>query len=266
MTNVRAKKHLGQHFLIELSVAEKIVGSVPENGPKTILEIGPGMGVLTQFLLKKTDLTTHVIEIDSESVNYLKINYPKLEPRIIEGDFLKINLKDYFSESYAIIGNFPYNISSQILFRVIEHRDQIPIVVGMFQKEVAKRIAEGPGTKVYGILSVLLQAYYDIEYLFTVNEGAFNPPPKVKSGVIRLVRNNTDKLACDEKLFFKVVKAGFNQRRKTLTNSLKGLLGGEKINDEIFRKRPEQLSVAEFVKLTNLVEEFNKNNGVKELE
>lgn len=260
MSKVRAKKHLGQHFLTELSIAERIVDAIPDHAPKTVLEIGPGMGVLTQFLLKKPLFDVHVIEIDTESVDYLKKNFP-LEDKIISGDFLRITFDDYFKTNFTIIGNFPYNISSQILFKIIENREVVPCMVGMFQKEVAQRVAAGPGSKTYGILSVLLQAFYDIEYLFTVNEGAFNPPPKVKSGVIRIERNSVKKLACDEVLFKRVVKMGFNQRRKTLSNSLKGLLNDIKPTDEIFRKRPEQLSVDEFVILTNLVEEIQSNNN-----
>ncbi len=259
MTKVRAKKHLGQHFLTDLKAAQRIAESLTTDAPNTILEIGPGMGVLTQFLLQNERYNVSVVEIDTESVTYLKEHYPQLEGKIIEGDFLKLDLTKYFQEPFTIIGNFPYNISSQILFKVLEHIDLVPQFAGMFQKEVAQRIASGPGTKDYGILSVLLQAYYNIEYLFTVNEGAFNPPPKVKSGVIRLMRNERTELPCDAKLFKQVVKMGFNQRRKTLSNSLKGMLGDIKPEGEIFRKRPEQLSVEEFFDLTIIIENIKNN-------
>lgn len=259
MAKVRAKKHLGQHFLTDLSIAKKIANSFAPEVPKTILEIGPGMGVLTQFLLELPNAEINVVEIDKESVAYLKEHFKQLDDHIIEGDFLKLNLDKYLSKEFAIAGNFPYNISSQILFKVIDYRDQIPQVVGMFQKEVAERIAAKPGSKTYGIISVLLQAYYSIEYLFTVHEHVFNPPPKVKSGVIRLIRNETHALNCDEKLFKQVVKTSFNQRRKTLSNSLKSILLNLKPEDEVFRKRPEQLSVEEFVELTKLIESLLKN-------
>ena len=254
MSKVRAKKHLGQHFLKDMQIAERIAQSLGEDAPRTVLEIGPGMGVLTQFLLQNSTMDVHVIEIDKESVAFLKEHYPELEERIIEGDFLKVNLTDYFTQPISIIGNFPYNISSQILFKLIDYRNQIPELVGMFQKEVAQRVAAKPGSKTYGILSVLLQAYFNIDYLFTVHEHVFDPPPKVKSGVIRVHRNNVESLACNEKLFKRVVKQGFNQRRKTLSNSLKSILVNLKPEDEIFKKRPEQLSVEEFVELTNKVE------------
>lgn len=255
MTTVRAKKHLGQHFLKDKNIAKKIVGSLQLNNAKQVLEVGPGMGVLTQFLLEKENFQTTVVEIDRESVEYLTNHFPKLEGRILSTDFLKMDLAASFSEPVAIIGNFPYNISSQIFFKVLEYRDQVPEVVGMIQKEVAERIATGPGSKTYGILSVLLQAFYDIDYLFTVNEHVFNPPPKVKSAVIRLARNQTQQLNCNEKLFFQVVKAGFNQRRKTLRNSLKSFIRDDKIKaNDIFAKRPEQLSVIEFEQLTRLIE------------
>lgn len=250
---VRAKKHLGQHFLRDLRAAENIVNALElHGGYSDVLEIGPGMGVLTQYLLTKENYTTHVIEIDSESVVYLKEHFPPLIPRIIEGDFLKKNVADLFSDKFAIIGNFPYNISSQIFFKVLEMPDAIPEVVCMLQKEVAQRIASPPGNKDYGILSVLLQAFYDIKYLFTVPPGAFDPPPKVQSGVIRLQRNDTKQLACDHKLFFRVVKTGFNQRRKTLRNALKPL--GPIPEHALLDKRAEQLSVENFVELTQLLE------------
>lgn len=251
MTLVRAKKHLGQHFLTDLSVARRIADSLPADCTLPILEVGPGMGVLSQFVVEKPNRFT-AVEIDSESVEYLRQHLPALD--VVEGDFLKMNLDRLFEGAkFAVIGNFPYNISSQIFFRVLDHRDRIPCVVGMVQKEVAERIASPHGNKVYGITSVLLQAFYDIEYLFTVPEHVFDPPPKVKSAVIRLTRNNTERLACDEKLFVRVVKTAFNQRRKTLRNSLKPLLQNVACAEPIFDKRPEQLSVADFVALTNLM-------------
>ena len=253
--NVRAKKHLGQHFLKDELIAQQIADSLIGKEYKNVLEIGPGMGVLTKYLLKKP-LTIHVIEIDTESVEYLQAHYLNLAQRIIEKDFLKINLKDFFGEEQvAIIGNFPYNISTQIVFKTLENRDQIPEFAGMFQKEVAKRIAEKAGSKVYGILSVLTQAFYDVEYLFTVPPTVFNPPPKVDSGVIRLTRKENYTLPVDEKLFFRVVKTAFQQRRKTLRNSLKTMnLSDSLREDSIFGQRPEQLSVQEFISLTSKIE------------
>ncbi len=256
---VRPKKHLGQHFLTDKKIASHIVDSLEGNNVLTVLEIGAGMGVLTELLLKKS-FQTFVIEIDQESVDYLSRHFIQLQDKIIKEDFLKFNLKTYFTEQIAVIGNFPYNISSQILFRVLDFKEMIPEVVGMFQKEVAERIASKPGSKVYGILSVLMQAYYDIEYLFTVDEHVFNPPPKVKSGVLRLVRKENITLNCDEKKFKQIIKAGFNQRRKTLRNSLKQLTGEMDTSDLIFNQRPEQLSVNEFVYLTNLIETEIKKN------
>ncbi len=252
---VKAKKHLGQHFLKEEHIAQKIANSLSGNGYKNVLEIGPGMGILTKYLLQKK-FTTHVIEIDTESVAYLQAHYLNLANRIISKDFLKINFSDYFGdEQVAIIGNFPYNISTQIVFKTIENRHQIPEFAGMFQKEVAKRIAEKKGSKVYGILSVLAQAFYTVEYLFTVPPTAFNPPPKVNSGVIKLVRKENFTLPVNEKLFFRVVKTGFQQRRKTLRNSLKSFNLSNKLReDSIFAKRPEQLSVQEFISLTSKIE------------
>lgn len=258
MAEVRAKKALGQHFLTDLNIARKICFSLTggsEESPCEVLEVGCGMGVLTQFLLGRTDIRTWGAEIDSESVEYLHAHYPDFAPRLIEGDFLKLNLRERFPEGLQVIGNFPYNISSQIFFKVLENRDLIPECVGMIQKEVAVRIAEPPGSREYGILSVLLQAWYDIEYLFTVNETVFNPPPKVKSAVIRLKRNGVEKLDCDETLFIKVVKASFGQRRKMIRNSLRsvfGNFGGEE--HPFFSQRAEQLSVADFVALTQWVE------------
>ncbi|PLK43147.1 16S rRNA (adenine(1518)-N(6)/adenine(1519)-N(6))-dimethyltransferase RsmA [Emticicia sp. TH156] len=253
MQKVKPKKHLGQHFLKDLNAAERIVNLLAlHKGYTKVLEIGPGMGVLTQFLLKNTAYQTSVVEIDRESVEYLKTNYPELSDRIFSEDFLRMNLSELKgferSETFGIIGNFPYNISSQIFFKVLEHKDTVAEVVCMLQKEVAKRIASPPGNKDYGILSVLLQAYYDIKYEFTVLPGAFNPPPKVDSGVISLKRNAVDKLDCDERKFFQVVKAGFNQRRKTLRNALKPI--GLNFEHELLNKRAEQLGVAEFILLT----------------
>jgi len=244
MKKVTPKKALGQHFLNDETVAEKIVNSISENNCQ-ILEIGPGMGALTQYLLQQKDKNFKVVEIDGESVQYLQKKYPELQ--IISGDFLKLNLSDFFTGELTIIGNFPYNISSQILFKVLNNKDMVTELVGMFQKEVAERVASKPGKKMYGILSVLLQAWYDIEYLFTVDEDLFTPPPQVKSGVIRMVRNPNKKLRCDEVLFKNVVKTAFNQRRKTLRNSLKSFSFSEEYkNNTIFSLRPEQLSVAQF--------------------
>ena len=256
--SVKAKKHLGQHFLTDETIAQDIADSLSLKGYKDVLEIGPGMGVLTKNLLKK-EVTTHVIEIDTESVDYLKNNYLNLANRIIEKDFLKYDLNLVFNNKpFAIIGNFPYNISSQILFKTLELRHQIPEFSGMFQKEVAKRICSKEGSKVYGILSVLTQAFYDAEYLFTVPPTVFNPPPKVDSGVLLLTRKEDLTLPCDEKLFFKVVKTGFQQRRKTLRNSLKifNLSDNLKANT-IFGQRPEQLNVEQFIELTSLIEQDN---------
>ncbi|MBQ1951361.1 MAG: 16S rRNA (adenine(1518)-N(6)/adenine(1519)-N(6))-dimethyltransferase RsmA [Alistipes sp.] len=259
MSEVRAKKALGQHFLTDLNIARKICDSLSggsQESPCEVLEVGCGMGVLTQFLLKRDDIRTWGAEIDTESVEYLHVHYPDFAPRLIEGDFLKMNLAERFPEGLQLIGNFPYNISSQIFFKVLENRHLIPECVGMIQKEVAVRIAEPPGSREYGILSVLLQAWYDIDYLFTVNETVFNPPPKVKSAVIRLKRNGVERLDCDEAIFIKVVKASFNQRRKMIRNSLRavfGNFGGEE--HEFFSKRAEQLSVADFVALTQWVAE-----------
>lgn len=256
MTTVRAKKNLGQHFLNDKNIARKIVESLQASGTKKVLEIGPGMGVLTQFLLQNQAYETSVVEIDRESVDYLNSHYPELKERIISADFLRLNLNNHFQEPFAIIGNFPYNISSQIFFKVLEYRNQIPEVVGMLQKEVAERLAEPPGSKTYGILSVFLQAYYNIEYLFTVHENVFTPPPKVKSGVIRLTRNERTQLDCDEKLFTSIVKMAFNQRRKTMRNSLKSMITSEQLKaNPIFDKRPEQLSVAEFELIARLIKE-----------
>ena len=275
---VRAKKALGQHFLTDLSIAQRIAEALLVPGqdnsvadetlkgqpnPLPALEVGPGMGVLTQYLLQRPEVDLRMVEIDTESVNYLLVHFPQVQGRLMEADFLKLRLEKFFSGQFAVIGNFPYNISSQIFFKILNYKEQVPQVVCMIQKEVAERIAEKPGTKTYGILSVLLQAWYDIEYLFTVGEGAFNPPPKVKSAVIRLVRNQRRELGCDEGLFKTVVKTGFNQRRKTLRNSLKPLIrakaercgwGEEElaafVADPVFELRPERLSVEDFIDLT----------------
>lgn len=252
---VKAKKHLGQHFLKDENIAQKIADTLSYEGYKNVLEIGPGMGVLTKYLLEK-EITTYVIEIDTESVEYLQANYLNLASRIIEKDFLKYDLKEIFNkEPFAVIGNFPYNISTQIIFKTLEMRDQIPEFSGMFQKEVAKRICSKEGSKVYGILSVLTQAFYNADYLFTVPPTVFNPPPKVDSGVLRLSRKEDYNLPCDEKLFFKVVKTAFQQRRKTLRNSLKTFNLSDNLKaNTIFDKRPEQLSVKAFIELTKLIE------------
>ena len=287
---VRAKKALGQHFLTDLSIAQRIadalivpcgdgkygfhgasdslsqecvntLASLPN--PLPALEIGPGMGVLTQYLLERPEVDLRMVEIDTESVNYLLIHFPQVQGKLMEADFLKLKLEKFFSGQFAVVGNFPYNISSQIFFKILDYKEEVPQVVCMIQKEVAERISEKPGTKTYGILSVLLQAWYDIEYLFTVGEGAFNPPPKVKSAVIRLVRNSRKELGCDEGLFKTVVKTGFNQRRKTLRNSLKPLIHAkadregwteeqlaEFVAQPVFELRPERLSVEDFISLT----------------
>ena len=253
---VRPKKHLGQHFLDDPNIARRIVESLrlPE-GVHEVLEIGPGMGVLTQYLLENKTYQTSVVEIDTESVAYLTQHYPALAPRIYATDFLRQDLEQMFpGQPLAIVGNFPYNISTQIFFQVLDSRQQVREVVGMLQKEVAERLAEPPGSKTYGILSVLLQAYYDIEYLFTVPAHVFVPPPKVESAVVRLTRNATEQLDCNEKLFFRVVKQAFSTRRKTLRNALKPLgMSTETMAAEIFDKRAEQLGVSNFVLLTNLV-------------
>lgn len=266
---VRAKKALGQHFLTDLKIAQDIADALvvadAVNGDSVtdVLEIGPGMGVLTQFLLKRPEISLKMVEIDRESVDYLLVNFPQVNGSLIEADFLRMRLENFFGGSFCVIGNFPYNISSQIFFRILEYKERIPQVVCMIQKEVAERIAEGPGTKTYGILSVLLQTWYDIEYLFTVGEGAFNPPPKVKSAVIRLTRNSRTDLGCDEGLFRAVVKTSFNQRRKTMRNSLRPLIeakaqregwdGGRLasfMSDSVFDLRPERLGVEDFIALT----------------
>ena len=253
---VKPKKFLGQHFLRDLSIASDIADTVDTCPGLPILEVGPGMGVLTQFLMKK-EREVKVVELDFESVAYLKENFTALEGHIIEDDFLKLKLENVFEgKPFVRTGNYPYNISSQIFFKMLDYKDLIPCCTGMIQKEVAERIAAGPGSKTYGILSVLIQAWYRVEYLFTVHEHVFNPPPKVKSAVIRMTRNETTDLGCDEKLFKLIVKTTFNQRRKTLRNSISSILDKSHplSADPIFNKRPEQLSVQEFVELTNRVE------------
>ncbi|MDR2065834.1 MAG: 16S rRNA (adenine(1518)-N(6)/adenine(1519)-N(6))-dimethyltransferase RsmA [Prevotellaceae bacterium] len=253
MIYVRPKKSLGQHFLHDRQIAERIVQSIGNN-TKSLLEIGAGTGILTEFLLKK-HIDFKTIEIDRESIRFLQNNFPDIKNKLIEGDFLKLNLHDIFNKPFGIIGNLPYNISSQIFFKILDEKNYIPEAVCMIQKEVAERIAEKPGSKTYGILSVLIQAFYDVEYLFTVHENAFTPPPKVKSAVIRLNRNSVLQLNCDETLFKKTVKATFNQRRKTIRNSLKLITGDKIITENRFLpQRPEMLGVSDFVELTNFVE------------
>ena len=280
MTEVRAKKALGQHFLTDQKIAKAIVDALeipgqagndescpaPTGHPFPVLEVGPGMGVLTQYLLEREDIDLRLIEIDTESVEYLLTHFQGMQGRLMEGDFLRLKLEKLFPEQFAIIGNFPYNISSQIFFKVLDYKDSVPEVVGMVQKEVAERIAEKPGSKTYGILSVLLQAWYNIEYLFTVGSGCFAPPPKVESAVIRLTRNSRTSLGCDEALFKNVVKTAFGQRRKMMRNPLKPLTKAkadregwsegqlqEFLAKEVFSLRPEKLSVEDFVDLTNLL-------------
>src|SRR6201989_572033 len=255
MSLVRAKKHLGQHFLTDKNIAVKIVDSLrPGNSYSQVLEVGPGMGILSDFLLQKPELQTYLIDIDTESYEFLQKKYPQLGERLINDDFLEMDFNKIFHQPFGIIGNFPYNISSQILFKVLDNRSQVVEVVGMFQKEVAERCTAKAGSKEYGILSVFLQAYYKVEYLFTVKAGVFNPPPKVLSAVVRLTRNQNQSLDCDEKLFWQVVKAGFNQRRKTLRNALSSLINTTKMTDEpLLELRAERLSVADFVELTKKI-------------
>lgn len=266
MRVVKPKKFLGQHFLKDLQVAQNIADSVDVCPELPILEVGPGMGVLTQFLIRK-ERPVKVVELDFESVAYLRKAYPQLEEHIIEDDFLKMHLQRLFDGApFVLTGNYPYNISSQIFFKMLEYKELIPCCTGMIQKEVAERIAAAPGSKTYGILSVLIQAWYRVEYLFTVHEHVFNPPPKVKSAVIRMTRNDTRELGCNEKLFKQVVKTTFNQRRKTLRNSIKPILGKDSplTADELFNKRPEQLSVQDFIELTNRVEKALQEQTEKE--
>jgi 16S rRNA (adenine1518-N6/adenine1519-N6)-dimethyltransferase len=253
---IRAKKNLGQHFLNDENIAKKIVDSlltVDRNTP--VVEIGPGTGVLTKYLVTELKQNLFALDIDTESVPYLKQHYPEIADHILLEDFLEFDIKKIIKGKFNVIGNFPYNISSQIMFKVLEHKNDVNCVVGMFQKEVALRFAEKPGTKTYGIISVLLQTYYDIEYLFTVNENVFTPPPKVKSAVIRFTRNKRESLPCNEGLFTKVVKATFNQRRKQIRNSIRAVATiDDSLLTPVFQKRPEQLSVDEFIELTNFVE------------
>lgn len=258
--SVRAKKHLGQHFLTDKNICRKIADQYSrKNDCNRVLEIGPGMGALTEFLVAR-DLDVWVMEIDRDSIAYLGENNVLPENKIIEADFLKTDLQQYMgSEPFGVVGNFPYNISSQILFKCLEHRNQIPEIMGMFQKEVAERVAEPPGSKQYGILSVLLQTYYDIEYCMTVDEHVFNPPPKVKSGVIRCTRNARETLPCDEKLFKQIVKMTFNQRRKTIRNGIKTFIKGKSFDHELLSLRPEVLSVEQFIELTQAVEAVMKD-------
>ena len=254
---VKPKKSLGQHFLTDLSIAEAIADTLASYKGMPVLEVGPGMGVLTRFLLDKGhDLT--VVELDPESVEYLQEHFPELRDRIVAKDFLKLDLAQLYEGPFCVIGNYPYNISSQIFFKILDYKDRIPCCSGMIQKEVAERMAAPPGSKTYGILSVLLQAWYDIEYLFTVPEHVFNPPPKVKSAVIRMTRNQVEQLGCNERLFKQIVKTAFNQRRKTMRNSLRSLVGKEceVLSDPIFDERPERLSVERFIALTNLLENY----------
>jgi 16S rRNA (adenine1518-N6/adenine1519-N6)-dimethyltransferase len=253
-SRVFPKKSLGQHFLKDTATARKITDTLTGNGYGTVLEIGPGMGILTGYLLEKNFNDFRVIEIDNEAVHYINEHFPELK-NVITGDFLSLDIEKYFTDKLAIIGNFPYNISTQIFFKVLKHREKVVEIAGMLQKEVAERICAGPGSKTYGILSVLLQAFYKTEYLFTVPEHFFSPPPKVKSGVIRLMRNDVKNLDCDEVLFFRVVKACFNQRRKTLRNSVRAAFDLKRDDYPEFGLRPEQLSVDQFVQLTRWIDE-----------
>lgn len=255
MNSVKPKKFLGQHFLTDLNVAHRIADTVDACPGIPVLEVGPGMGMLTQYIIPK-EREFKVVEIDFDSVPYLHEHFPQLGDNIIEGDFLKMNLHDVFDgRPFVLTGNYPYNISSQIFFKMVENRDLIPCCTGMIQKEVAERMAAKPGTKSYGVLSVLIQAWYDVEYLFTVDENVFNPPPKVKSAVIRLIRNSKAELGCDEKLFRRIVKTVFTMRRKMMRNGMKQILGKDSpmLADPLFTNRPEQLSVQEYIDLTNKV-------------
>ena len=252
---VKPKKFLGQHFLTDLDIASRIADTVDEVKDIPVLEVGPGMGVLTQFLMKK-NRELKVVEIDRESVEFLNKNFTGLQGKIIEEDFLKMNLSDTFEgQQFVLTGNYPYNISSQIFFKMLEYKKLIPCCTGMIQKEVAERMAAAPGSKAYGVLSILIQAWYDVEYLFTVDEHVFNPPPKVKSAVIRLKRNGMQNLGCDERLFRRIVKTVFTMRRKMMRNGMKQIVGADHpmLADPIFSKRPEQLSIQDFVELTNRV-------------
>ncbi|MDR0814597.1 MAG: 16S rRNA (adenine(1518)-N(6)/adenine(1519)-N(6))-dimethyltransferase RsmA [Bacteroidales bacterium] len=259
MKYLTPKKSLGQHFLNDTFIAQKIVASLRAEGIRQVVEVGPGMGALTGFLLQETRFDARFVEVDADAAVFLEKQFPEIKGKLIYADFLEYPLSDHYQGKIAVIGNFPYNISTQILFKILEHRSLVVEVVGMLQKEVAERIAASPGSKTYGITSVLLQAFYNIEYLFTVHEDSFSPPPKVKSGVIRLTRNSVDKLPCNEKIFTQVVKTAFNQRRKMLSNSLKSLLpDNTQKNLPIFSKRPEQLSVQDFIELTQRMEEPTK--------
>lgn len=260
MNSVKPKKFLGQHFLTDLQIASKIADTVDAYPSIPVLEVGPGMGVLTQYLMQK-DRPLKVVEIDCESVPYLQEHFPALRDSIIEADFLQLDLKEVFDgQSFVLTGNYPYNISSQIFFHMLEHKNLVPCCTGMIQKEVAERIAAKPGSKAYGVLSIMIQVWYDVEYLFTVHEHVFNPPPKVKSAVICMKRNNAEHLGCDEQLFRRIVKTVFTMRRKMLRNGMKQILPKDcpLLEDDIFNKRPEQLSVAEYVELTNRVEKEMK--------
>ncbi len=262
MKKIRAKKYLGQHFLNDQHIAMQIVEALPAY-PSTVIEVGPGMGVLTRYLSQIEGIDLWLAEIDAESVTYLHHHFPQLSSKTIEGDFLKLDLKAYFSEPFSVIGNFPYNISSQIFFKVLEYRSQVASVTGMVQREVGRRLTATPGGREYGILSVLMQAFYHPEYLFTVDEHVFSPPPKVKSAVVRFTRNQTRRLPCNEKLFFRVVKTAFNQRRKTLRNSLKalGITPADTGLDALLQMRPEQLAVEQFTQLTNHLEPLLEAGG-----
>ncbi len=260
MRQVRPKKNLGQHFLTDLSIAKRIADTVDIRADLPVLEIGPGMGVMTQFLLEKPQ-ELRVVEIDRESVAYLQANFPKLEGRIVSGDFLRMDLNEVFEgREFLLTGNYPYDISSQIFFKMLDYRRLIPCCTGMIQREVAERIASKPSKKAYGILSVMIQTWYDVDYLFTVDEHVFNPPPKVKSAVIRMSRNTRQELGCNEALYKKVVKTTFGQRRKMLRVSLRQLFNQQSLprqdffNQEIMTKRPEQLTIEQFITLTNMVE------------
>lgn len=258
---VRPKKHLGQHFLTDLHIAKSISDAVLTDRARVTLEVGPGTGVLTQYLLERTDMDLYATEVDGESIAYLNEKYPALTPHLMDADFLNLNLEELFKgQKINVVGNFPYNISSQIYFKILEYKNIVPQSVGMIQREVAMRIASPPGSREYGILSVFLQAYYDIEYLFTVEPGVFNPPPKVKSAVIRLTRNSREKLDCDEQLFRKVVKGTFLHRRKMIRNSITTAFGEFDAVHDFFTLRPEQLSVEQFVELTNFVEQHRVEN------
>ncbi|MBO7593227.1 MAG: 16S rRNA (adenine(1518)-N(6)/adenine(1519)-N(6))-dimethyltransferase RsmA [Bacteroidaceae bacterium] len=266
MDSIKPKKFLGQHFLTDLSVAQRIANTVDAYPDIPILEVGPGMGVLTQYIIPK-GRPFKVVEIDFDSVPYLHEHFPQLDDNIIEGDFLKMDLQEVFDgKPFLLTGNYPYNISSQIFFKMVENRNLIPCCTGMIQKEVAERMAASPGGKTYGVLSVLIQAWYDVEYLFTVHENVFNPPPKVKSAVIRLIRNNKETLGCDEQLFRRIVKTVFTMRRKMMRNGMKQILGKDSpmLADPMFTKRPEELSVEDYIELTNRVEaELNKASLIR---